>query len=128
MRILIVDDNTHVRMLACVYAQQEAACEVVEAPDGLSALRAARDEPFDLAIVDFHMPGLDGLETTRRLLAEAPATAVVAWTSVLDPAVERAFLEAGALCHVAKTDTDALRRIIRERSRATTQPPASAAA
>lgn len=128
MRILLVDDNAHVRALARVYAEQEAACEIVEVADGLSALREARDGSFDLAIVDFHMPGIDGLETVRRLLAQQPGLAVVAWTSVLNPAVERAFVDAGALAHVAKTDTDTLRRIIRERSRATTPPPASAAA
>jgi putative two-component system response regulator len=128
MRILLVDDNDHVRALARVYAEQETACEVVEVPDGLSALREARDRDFDLAIVDFHMPGIDGLETARRLIAHQPDLPVVAWTSVLDPAIERAFVEAGAAQHVAKTDTDGLRRVIRERSRATTPPPASAAA
>ncbi|MCW2990002.1 MAG: DNA-binding response regulator [Solirubrobacterales bacterium] len=124
MRILIVDDNPSVRALARVYAEQEAACEVAEAGDGAEALRLAREESFDLVIVDFHMPGLDGLETTRALLELAPGTAVVAWTSVLDPAVEQAFVEAGALCHVPKTDTERLRRVIRERSRATMANPA----
>lgn len=128
MRILIVDDSPHVRALARIYCAQEAAAEVVEAPDGPAALRAAAACPFDLAIVDFHMPGLDGLATTRRLLAQCPDTAVVAWTSVLDPAVEQAFVEAGALCHVAKTDTDGLRRVIRERCAAPTGPPHAAAA
>lgn len=125
MRILIVDDNASVRALARVYAEQETACEVVEAADGPDALREAREKGFDLAIVDFHMPEMNGLETTRELLEIDPGLRVVAWTSVLDPAVERQFLEAGAVCHVPKTDTGALRRLIRERSAATTQPPAS---
>lgn len=127
MRILIVDDNASVRALARVYAEQEAACEVVEASDGPDALRVAREEDFDLAIVDFHMPEMNGLETTRELLEGDPGLAVVAWTSVLDPAIERQFLELGAICHIPKTDTAALRRLIRERSAAPTQPPASRA-
>lgn len=128
MRILITDDNPSVRALARVYAEQEAACEVVEAADGLEALVLARKARFDLAVLDFHMPGMDGVETTRALLAHDPDLFVIAWTSVLDPASERAFLAAGARCHVPKTDTEMLRRVIRERSRATTAPSASAAA
>lgn len=128
MRVLIVDDNASVRALARVYAEAEGATEVVEAQDGFVALRQAADAAFDLAIVDFHMPGMNGLEVTRGLLAHAPATEVVAWTSMLDPACERAFLEAGARAHVPKTDTDLLRRVIGERCRATTAPRASAAA
>jgi CheY-like chemotaxis protein len=124
MRILIVDDNASVRSLARVYAEQEAVCHVSEAGNGFEALRLARENPFDLVIVDFHMPGMDGLETTRELLALAPQTTVVAWTSVLDPAVEQAFLAAGARCHVPKTDTEQLRRVIRERSRASRTIPA----
>ena len=128
MQILLVDDNASVRALARVYAEQEAACEVYEAGDGFAAMALAGEQAFDLAIVDFHMPGIDGLETTRQLLELQPELRVVAWTSVLDPAVEQAFLDAGAICHVPKTDTQELRRVIRERSRASTPPPASAAA
>ncbi|MFL5843835.1 MAG: response regulator [Solirubrobacteraceae bacterium] len=128
MRILIVDDNASVRTLARVYAEQEAACDVVEAADGHDAVRLVGEQQFALMIVDFHMPGMNGLDTTRRVLEISPQTEVVAWTSVLDPAVERAFVEAGARCHVPKTDTEELRRVIRERSRATTEPSASRAA
>ena len=128
MRILIVDDNAPVRALARVYAEQAGAREVVEAADGFEALRAARAERFDLVVVDYHMPGLDGLETTRALLAHDPGMAVVAWTSIIDWEVEQAFLEAGALCHVPKTDTDALSALIRERLTPSTGPRAESAA
>lgn len=128
MRILIVDDNASVRALARVYAEQEAVCEVVEAADGLGAIMLARKQAFDLAIVDFHMPEMNGLETAGELLALDPDLFVVAWTSVLDPALEQAFLEIGARCHVPKTDTARLRRLICERARATTARPASPAA
>ena len=129
MRVLIVDDNDHVRALARVYAEQAGADEIVDVRDGGAALVAAQAVAFDLALVDFHMPGgMDGLETTRRLLAEQPDLAVVAWTSVLDPATERAFLEVGAVEHVPKMDTARLCSVIRARRPGTTEPPAAAAA
>lgn len=120
MRILIIDDNASVRALARVYAEQETACDVVEAGDGAEAVGLVAEQPFDLAIVDFHMPVMNGLETTRELLALQPGLFVVAWTSILDPATEHAFLEAGARCHVPKTDTAMLRRVIREQAQAST--------
>lgn len=128
MRVLIIDDNHPIRALARVYAEQAGAAEIVDVPDGEAALIAARAVGFDLAVVDFHMPGMDGLELTRRLLAEQPDLAVVAWTSMLDPASERAFLEAGAVEHVPKMDTQRLCEVIRARRPGSTEPPASAAA
>jgi len=127
MRVLIVDDNAPVRALARVYAEQEGAVEVVEAADGAEAVRAALDADFGLVVIDYHMPVLDGLEATRAILARRPGTAIVAWTSIIDSGIEQAFVEAGALCHVPKTDTDALRRIIRERSAGSTAQPGSVA-
>ena len=67
-RILVVDDESIVRdvlrnMLNVL------RYEVVDVPDGETALEILREEavPFDLALVDMHMPGLSGLETIRRI-------------------------------------------------------------
>ena len=128
MRVLIIDDNDHVRALARVYAELAGATEVVDVTNGGAAIIALEAVPFDLVLVDFHMPGMDGLETTRQMLARRPATRIVAWTSVLDPAIERAFVEAGAYTHIPKTDTEALLALIRELRPATTEPQAAAAA
>ena len=91
------------------YAEVAGCSDTTECADGESALAAAASQRFDAAILDFHMPGIDGLETLRGLLAQQPSMTVVAWTSVLDPAIEAAFVEAGALCHIPKTDTVGLR-------------------
>jgi CheY-like chemotaxis protein len=128
MRVLIVDDNDHVRALARVYAEQAGATEVVDVTNGGAALTAVEAVPFDLVVVDFHMPVLDGLQTTREILARRPGTPVIAWTSTLDPASERAFLEAGAVAHVPKTDTARLCELIRARRPGSTQSPSVAAA
>ena len=129
MRVLLIDDHEDVRSLARCYVLAGAPdAEIVEASSGEQAVAVLDAGPFGLVIVDFHMPGIDGLETARRILARWPGTPVVAWTSVVDATIESRFVEVGALCHIPKVDTDALRRVIRERCSASTHPPASAAA
>ncbi|MBU2418380.1 MAG: response regulator [Alphaproteobacteria bacterium] len=65
-RVLVVDDHPVNREVARIMLQA-FGCEVVEARDGYEALQAASDEVFDLLLIDVRMPGMDGLETTRRV-------------------------------------------------------------
>lgn len=109
MSVLLIDDDTGVRTLARIYAEAAGCDDVVEVEDGPSAVREVDARPFDLAVVDYHMPGMTGLETLAALLERQPGLRVVAWTSVLNPAVEEAFLAGGAARHIPKLDTAALR-------------------
>ena len=65
-KVLLVDDN-RVNVLVSAHALRKFGCEVVCAEDGLKALQALEQEPFDLVFMDVRMPVLDGLEATRRL-------------------------------------------------------------
>ncbi len=72
MRILIADDEAIIRM-GLRRILEEAQHEVVAAaPDGRSAVRLAHDLAPDLAILDVKMPGYDGLEAARRIVADRP--------------------------------------------------------
>ncbi|MGZ3405827.1 MAG: ATP-binding protein, partial [Polyangia bacterium] len=66
MRLLLAEDNRDIRE-AIMELLQLYGAEVVEAEDGLAAVRLARSETFDLVLMDVRMPGVDGLEATRRL-------------------------------------------------------------
>jgi CheY-like chemotaxis protein len=107
--ILLVEDDILLRRLVRVYADEHGCDDLVEAADGVEAMRAIRERPFDLVVLDYHMPRMNGLTTLNQLLAVRPETRVVAWTSMVDPAIEQAFLDAGAVRRIAKMDTDALR-------------------
>ncbi|KAB1075774.1 ATP-binding protein [Methylobacterium planeticum] len=68
-RVLLAEDNP-INALLARKALERLGARVVLARDGLEALaRLAEPEPFDFALIDIRMPGLDGLETARRIRA-----------------------------------------------------------
>ena len=78
IRILVVDDSAVFRMvLARVLGRTDGMEVIGVAADGLEALEAAHRLDPDVITLDVEMPGLDGLETLRRLLAERPTRVVM---------------------------------------------------
>jgi DNA-binding NtrC family response regulator len=77
-RILIVDDEARVLLILHDTIQRlGASFEVVTAQSSSEALKKARREAFDLVITDLRMPGMDGVELTRALIATHPEIRVV---------------------------------------------------
>jgi DNA-binding NarL/FixJ family response regulator len=95
--VLIADDQALVRAgLRAILETQPDMRVVGEAVDGLDAIDLARRRRPDVVLMDIKMPGLDGLEATRRLLAEPDGAAVLILTTFdLDDYVYEA-LRAGA--------------------------------
>lgn len=78
MRILIADDNAVVRRGVTDLLCSEAGWEVCgEACNGSEALQKARELLPDLILLDVSMPGMSGLEVTRRLRKEVPQTKIM---------------------------------------------------
>lgn len=65
VQVLIVDDNPMIRDLIC--RGMEAHCAVISSADGADALLKAVDNPPDLIVSDFRMPGLDGRQLFEKL-------------------------------------------------------------
>jgi response regulator NasT len=90
MRILIADDESIIRM-GLRKMLEEAGHEVVAAArDGRTAVRMARDLDPELAVLDVKMPGYDGLEAARRIVAERPIPVILLTAYGQRDLVERA--------------------------------------
>ena len=102
--VVLADDQALVRTGFELILSAEPDIEVVgEAGDGIEAIAVATQARPDLVLMDIRMPELDGIEATRRLLAESPPTRVLMLTTFdLDEYVIDAF-RAGASGFLLKT-------------------------
>lgn len=101
--VLIVDDHALVREGVRAFFDTQADLRVVgEAGTGQDALAQAAESVPDVVLMDLLMPGMDGVEATRRLKQISPRTQVVVLTSHHDDTHVFSALRAGALSYVLK--------------------------
>jgi two-component system, NarL family, response regulator LiaR len=101
--VLLVDDHALVRQGVRAFLETQSDIAVVaEAGSGEEAVRLAAEQAPDVALVDLIMPGMDGVEATRRLKARSPSTNVVVLTSYHDDEHVFPAIQAGALSYILK--------------------------
>ena len=100
-RILIVDDEQSVREVLSEYFTEQGY-SVESAGGGEEALALVERGTPDLVLLDVRMPGIDGVETLRRIRKIAPDVSVIMVTANEDVGLARETLKLGALDYVAK--------------------------
>jgi NarL family two-component system response regulator LiaR len=101
--VLIVDDHELVREGVRTFLQKQRDITVVgEAASGQDALRLAGELAPDVVLMDLVMPGMDGVETTRRVKQISPSSQVIVLTSFDDDQHIFPAIRAGALSYILK--------------------------
>jgi DNA-binding NarL/FixJ family response regulator len=101
--VLIADDHPLVRQGLRAVLDSVDDLEVLgEANDGLTAVRSATELQPDVVVMDLQMPGLHGIEATRRIVGSCPGAAVLVLTMFEDDDTVFAAVEAGASGYLLK--------------------------
>ena len=102
-RLLVVDDHAFMRAGTKAVLSMQPGFEVIgEAEDGEEAIARCRELRPDLVLMDISMPGMDGIEATRRVKAEFPETSVLVLTAHADQDILLDAVKAGAAGYVLK--------------------------
>lgn len=114
LRILLVDDHPLVRNgLRALLSSMTEMTVIGEATNGEEAITQAAELQPDIILMDLHMPGLNGIEATRRILQASPRIGILVLTMLEDDASVFAAMRAGARGYLLKgaDQTDVLRAI-----------------
>ena len=111
-RLLVVDDEQSMREWLTIALSQDGF-EVESAGSGEDALKVLERTPIDLALVDLRMPGLDGLETLRRIKQLEESVSVVIMTAYATAETAVQALKEGAYDYIIKPfKVDELRHLV----------------
>lgn len=103
--VLVVDDQAPFRAIARQVVELTPGFMVVgEAESGEDAVRSAGELSPQLVLMDINLPGMNGIEATRRILAASPTTAVILLSTYRDSDLPADALDCGARRYVHKED------------------------
>ena len=102
--ILVIEDFLPFRQWVCSTLREMPELQVIgEANDGLEAVQKAKELKPDLVILDIGLPKLNGIDVCRSIRKSIPKSKVVFLTTLIDPDVILAALDAGAVGYVHKS-------------------------
>jgi len=103
LHVLVVDDHELVRSGMRRLLEQNSQIEsITEASSGEEALQLASSQTFDVVLLDIKLPGIDGMETSAKLLMLAPDTHIIVVTGDLEGAHIRKLLTSGVRGYITK--------------------------
>jgi len=100
-KILVVDDETAICDVIKLFLTR-AGYEVFTASNGEEALKKIEEDGPSLVLLDIKMPGIDGIETLRRIKKQDETTSVIMMTAVSDEKAGRMAMSLGASDYIIK--------------------------
>ncbi|MFN2389556.1 MAG: response regulator transcription factor [Actinomycetota bacterium] len=120
IKVMVVDDTDHVRAMLVDMLELDGFNIVAQAASGAEAADAAERSDPDVIVMDYKMPGMDGLSAARAIKASRPAQQIILYTAYPDPALEDEAREAGIAVTLGKVEgLNQLERHITELCRGT---------
>lgn len=104
-RVLVADDEDHIRSLIEMIVTSLGAEVVAEASDGMQALSLFEQHRPDMVLLDINMPKLDGIRVLKRIMEIEPRTLVVMLTSLNAIDVVKECIDNGAFNYILKNAT-----------------------
>lgn len=101
--VLVVDDHELVRTGICRMLEDHDEIKVIgQAESGEDAIQLTRQYQPDVVLLDVNMPGIGGVETTRRILQSVPNTHILAVSGLAEEPYPSLLLKAGAKGYITK--------------------------
>jgi CheY-like chemotaxis protein len=104
IRVMVVDDTDHVRRMLTSMLSLDGYEVVGEVASGPAALEAVVAADPDIVVIDYKMPGMDGLDTARGIRRRRPDQVMILYTAYIDDALEKAAADAGISLCIGKVD------------------------
>jgi len=101
---MVVDDTDHVRQMLASMLTLDGFEVVDEAASGSEAVRRIEGADPDVVVIDYRMPGMDGLETARQIKARRNSQLMVLYTGFIDESLQKAADEAGVAVCLGKVE------------------------
>ncbi|MDQ3878226.1 MAG: response regulator transcription factor [Actinomycetota bacterium] len=102
--VMVVDDTDHVRNMLVDMLELDGFEVVGQASSGQQGVDLAGIADPDVIVMDYKMPGMDGITSARAIRETRPAQAIILYTAYLDPTLEAEAKEAGVALCVGKVE------------------------
>jgi two-component system, response regulator PdtaR len=104
MKVLVVDDTEHVRNMLVDMLELDGFEVVGQAGSGQEAVDVATSANPDVIVMDYKMPGVDGLTAAKSIREDRPSQAIILYTAYLDAELESEAKEAGVAMCIGKVE------------------------
>ena len=104
MKVLVVDDTDHVRNMLVDMLELDGFDVVGQAASGQEAIDVAPESDPDVIVMDYKMPGVDGLTAAKSIRETRPSQAIILYTAYLDSELEAQAKEAGVAMCIGKVE------------------------
>jgi CheY-like chemotaxis protein len=123
VKVVVVDDTEHVRNMLVDMLELDGFLVVGQAPSGDAAIEVVSRSDPDVIVMDYRMPGMDGLAAAEIIRRQRPTQAIILYTAYLDARIEADAKRAGIAVCIGKVEgLNQLERQIQELCRGFAEP------